>query len=400
MNRNTPAKVIKKVIPKAIRVPLEHFIHTESASGIILAVCTVIAMIIANSPFSIAYAEFFEFKVFGLSIHHLINDGLMTIFFFVVGMEIKKEMIAGELSTFRKAALPIAAALGGMIIPALIYLFFNFSTGASHGWAIPMATDIAFALGVLTLFGARVPLSLKVFLLALAIVDDLGAVVVIAFFYTDNIKLIGLAVLALAMVLVILAKYLRFKNYFIYVILGIVAWAGTLYSGVHATIAGVLIGLLTPYLFQDNQKETNEFSPLDELIEKLHPWVSFGIMPVFALANAGISLRGADFGKIAIDPIFSGVWLGLLLGKPLGIMVFSFLSVAFGFAVLPKGLRWNHIVGVSILAGIGFTMALFISGLSMSVEHTVYAKMGILFGSLVAGILGFIWLSFTIRKYE
>lgn len=389
-----------KFIPESFRRPLERFIETESASGIVLAVCTVLAMLIANSKFSIVYSEFFEYKLLGLDIHHWINDGLMTIFFFVVGMEIKREIVAGELSTLRKAALPIAAALGGMIVPALIYLFFNRDSGAAHGWAIPMATDIAFALGVLTLFGARVPLALKIFLLALAIVDDLGAVVVIAFFYTDEIRAAGLAILAAALISMFFAKHLRIKSYFLYATLGAIAWGGTLYSGVHATIAGVLIGLMTPYIFHTDPKGHNNFSPLNELIHKLHPWVSFGIMPVFALANAGVSLQGANFGKIASDPIFSGVWLGLLVGKPIGILIFSFIPVSIGLAVLPKDLRWKHIVGVSILAGIGFTMALFISALSLDMEHAIYAKTGILAGSLIAGILGFIWLSFALRKHS
>lgn len=385
-------------IPEKLREPLERFVRTESASGVVLALCTVLAMIVANSRFSISYTEFYEYKILGLTINHWINDGLMAIFFFVVGMEIKREIVAGELSTLKKAALPIAAALGGMIVPALIYLFFNKGSSAAHGWAIPMATDIAFALGVLTLFGARVPLALKIFLLALAIVDDLGAVVVIAFFYTDEIRSIGLAVLAAALVSIFLAKLFRVKSYFFYTGLGAIAWGGTLYSGVHATIAGVLLGLMTPYIFQVDSKNLKSFSPLDDLIEKLHPWVSFGIMPVFALANAGISLQGADFGKIASDPIFSGVWIGLLVGKPVGILIFSFLSVSLGLAVLPKDLRWKHIAGVSILAGIGFTMALFISGLSLDVEHAVFAKSGILAGSLIAGVLGYAWLNYALRE--
>lgn len=388
------------LVPQSIRASLQRFIATESASGVILAICTVLAMAIANSRFFASYTELLEFKILGLTIHHWINDGLMTIFFFVVGMEIKREIVAGELSTLRKAALPIAAALGGMIVPAMIYLFFNRGSDAANGWAVPMATDIAFALGVLTLFGSRVPLSLKIFLLALAIVDDLGAVVIIAFFYTEEIRIIGLAVLATAVGMTFLAKHFGLRSYFIYLVLGVAAWAGTLYSGVHATVAGVLLGLMTPYLIPADSKSLNSYSPLDDLIHKLHPWVSFGVMPIFALANAGISLQGADFGEIASDPIFSGVWMGLLFGKPIGILLFSFFATVLGLATLPEGLRWRQVVGVSLLAGIGFTMALFISGLSLDPQHAVYAKTGILAGSLISGVFGFIWLNFAIRKHS
>jgi NhaA family Na+:H+ antiporter len=287
-----------------------------------------------------------------------------------------------------------------MIVPAMIYLFFNRGSDAANGWAVPMATDIAFALGVLTLFGSRVPLSLKIFLLALAIVDDLGAVVIIAFFYTEEIRIIGLAVLATAVGMTFLAKHFGLRSYFIYLVLGVAAWAGTLYSGVHATVAGVLLGLMTPYLIPADSKSLNSYSPLDDLIHKLHPWVSFGVMPIFALANAGISLQGADFGEIASDPIFSGVWMGLLFGKPIGILLFSFFATVLGLATLPEGLRWRQVVGVSLLAGIGFTMALFISGLSLDPQHAVYVKTGILAGSLSSGVIGFIWLNFAIRKHS
>ncbi len=389
-----------RLLPKVIRKPLESFIHTESASGIVLAVCTVLALIIANSGFSSAYFDFLEQKVLGLTIHHWINDGLMTIFFFVVGMEIKRELVAGELRTLKKAALPIAAALGGMVVPAVVYLALNSRGGVPAGWAIPMATDIAFALGVLTLFGKRVPLSLKIFLLALAIVDDLGAVLVIAFFYTEEVRGIGLSILAASLISIWLLQRFRFRTYLPYLVFGVIAWGGTLYSGIHATIAGVLLGLLTPNLVSSGLNNESDFSPLDDLIHILHSWVSFGIMPIFALANAGVSLRGADFGEILSSPIFSGVSLGLLLGKPIGIVFFSYLAVRFGFARLPEGLRWSHVTGVSLLAGIGFTMALFISGLSLGIEHAIFAKSAILAGSLLAGVLGYIWLTLAFRKTE
>lgn len=391
---------LKRLVPRLIRKPLETFIHTESSSGIVLAICTLVALAAANSGLSSSYLAFFEQKIFGLAIHHWINDGLMTIFFFVVGMEIKREIVAGELSTLKKAALPIAAALGGMVVPALIYATFNHSGGVPEGWAIPMATDIAFALGVLTLFGPRVPLALKIFLLALAIVDDLGAVVVIAFFFTEEIRALGMVVLTVFLGSIVFAKYFRFRSYFLYVILGAVAWGGALYSGIHATIAGVLIGLLTPNSVPVAADSDETYSPLDELIHTLHPWVSFGIMPVFALANAGVALQGVDFGKILESSVFTGVAAGLFFGKPLGIVLFSVIAVRLGLARLPAGLRWSHITGVSLLAGIGFTMALFISGLSMAAEYEVYAKTAILAGSLMAGVTGYVWLKISLRPKE
>ena len=386
-----------KLVPENIRKPLDRFIETESASGIVLAICTVAAMLFANSSFSAAYFHFFEIKLLGLTLHHWINDGLMTIFFFVVGMEIKREIVAGELSTLKKAALPIAAAVGGMIAPAFIYWLLNKGTAGAHGWAIPMATDIAFALAVLTLFGARVPLALKIFLLALAIVDDLGAVIVIAVFYTEEIRVVGLAGLAASMAIIILARTLRLTSYFLYVFIGILAWGATLYSGIHATIAGVLVGLVTPFVIYTDKKELNNYSPLNDLIHKLHPWVGFVIMPVFALANAGISLQGVDYNSLLNNSIFSGVWIGLFVGKPLGIFAFSLIVVKLGLATMPRGLRWQHLAGVSILGGIGFTMALFISSLSLDFGHMIFAKAAVLFGSLLAGVVGFLWLKFFLR---
>lgn len=246
---------MKKSVVNLFRKPLENFIHTESASGIILAFCAALAMVLANSSASATYFSLLETKITFLSLQHWINDGLMAIFFFVVGLEIKREIASGELSTIKKAALPVSAALGGMVVPALVYFYFNNGSPNISGWAIPMATDIAFALGVLTLFGSRVPLSLKVFLLALAIVDDLGAVLVIAFFYTSQIKIMGLLIAAASFLLIISARYFKITSYLIYIILGIGAWSGFLYSGVHATIAGVLLGLSTPNLFADRKNQ-------------------------------------------------------------------------------------------------------------------------------------------------
>lgn len=383
---------MKHLASKVFIKPIEKFLKTESAAGFILAACAVLAMTIANSSLSTKYFQLLHFSIFGLSVQHWINDGLMAIFFFVIGMEIKKEIIIGELSTLKKAALPIAAAIGGMIFPAFIYFYFNPENPDLRGWGIPMATDIAFALGVLVLFGKRVPLSLKIFLLALAIVDDLGAILVIAFFYTKEIRIQGLGLAGLGLGLMLFIRNFGIRSYSVYLILGVATWLGVLFSGVHATVAGVIIGILTPLSFPRAKGSPAEYSPLDELVHRLHPWVSFAIMPIFALANAGLSIRELDLSQIIYSPIFQGVTLGLIIGKPMGIVLFSAVAVLLGLAELPSGLRWKHIVGVSFLGGIGFTMALFISNLALMPEQEVYSKVGILGGSLIAAVFGGILL--------
>lgn len=353
---------------------------------------------LANSPYSVEYFQLLEIKIYKLSLQHWINDGLMAIFFFMVGLEIKRELVSGDLSTFKKAMLPVAAAIGGMIVPAFIYIYFNYSGDYLNAWAIPMATDIAFALGVLTLLGHLIPLALKIFLLALAIVDDLGAVLVIAFFYTEKIRALGLLVAAFAFVLVLISRYLNFKSYLLYILWGLMAWGGFLYSGVHATIAGVIIGLLTPYTFTDKRKVFATYSPIDDLVQILHPWVSFGIMPLFALANTGISLTGTHLFEIIKSTISEGVILGLVLGKPIGIMLFSWLVVATGLTKLPDDLKWKHIIGVSFLAGIGFTMSIFISNLALPPDKVLYAKVGILIASAISGLAGYSVIYFFNKK--
>lgn len=389
---------MKIKIPQFLIKPIERFAQLEASSGIVLAVCTVLAMAIANSSLSTDYFEILNIKVLGLSIQHWINDGLMAIFFFVIGMEIKKELVAGELSSPKKAALPIAAALGGMVVPALFYFYFNQGTPYLSGWGIPMATDIAFALGVLTLFGKKVPLSLKIFLLALAIVDDLGAVLVIAVFYTDKIHLLALASATIFYSLMILCRHYRIRKYSVYVLIGIGVWISVLFSGVHATVAGVIIGLLTPYKFLKEENSELTYSPLEDLVHKLHPWVSFGIMPIFALANAGISLQGLEFFELIQNPIHQGVALGLTLGKPIGITLFSMAAVRLGIAQLPSELRWSYIVSVGFLAGIGFTMALFISSLAMQPSQEIFSKTGILIGSLISAVVGAFLLSVSFKR--
>lgn len=405
--------------------PFQKFARLESASGLLLIFVTLIAMGWANSPWSDSYLHFtetpigFAFGSFILqkTLHHWVNDGLMVIFFFVVGMEIKRELLEGELSSPRKAALPIFAALGGMVCPALFYLAFNSGPETSHGWAIPMATDIAFAVGVLVLLGRRAPMALMVFLLALAIVDDLGAVVVIASFYTEELHpaALGWALIGFAMIWILRFAGVRARS--IYLVLSIAVWFAVLKSGVHATVSGVVLGFLTPlgaliprnllhsavpkllddlneeklqrlqYLVEETQ------SPLEKSVEILHPWVNFLIMPIFALVNAGVVLKGVDLQSVFSHQVTLGVLAGLVLGKPIGIVVTCWLATKAGVAELPRGVTWLQILGVGCLAGIGFTMALFVSHLSFKLPgFETYSKVGILSASLLSAILGSIIL--------
>lgn len=387
-----------KSFSNIIRRPIETFLKMEASSGIILALCAALAMVVANSEWAPEYFELLHVNILGLSLQHWINDGLMAIFFFVIGMEIKKEILVGELSTVKKAVLPVAAAIGGMIFPALIYYFFNPSAPSANGWGVPMATDIAFALGILTLFGKRVPLALKIFLLALAIVDDLGAVLVIAIFYTKEIRFEGLIAAAAALSIMWFMRRMGVKSYLAYTAWGAVAWFGVLFSGVHATVAGVLIGLLTPLTYKVSRQALTTYSPLDTLVHWLHPWVSFGIMPIFALANAGITLRGIEISELIQNPIHQGVALGLVLGKPVGIFLFSKVAVLLRWGSLPSGISWSHILGAGFLGGIGFTMALFISNLALATEFEIYSKTGIIFGSVLSGILGSLVLAVALKK--
>ncbi|MNK88639.1 Na(+)/H(+) antiporter NhaA [compost metagenome] len=387
-----------KSFTKIVRWPIETFLKMEASSGIVLALCAGLAMFTANSVWAPEYFNLLHTHILGLSLQHWINDGLMAIFFFVIGMEIKKEILVGELSTVKKAILPVAAAIGGMIFPALIYYFFNPSAPSANGWGVPMATDIAFALGILTLFGKRVPLALKIFLLALAIVDDLGAVLVIAIFYTKEIRFEGLLAATAALGIMWFMRRMGIKSYLAYTAWGAVAWFGVLFSGVHATVAGVLIGLLTPLTFKVSRQSHLTYSPLETLVHWLHPWVSFGIMPIFALANAGITLRGIEISELIQNPIHQGVALGLVVGKPVGIFVFSRLSVLLRWGSLPSGISWSHILGAGFLGGIGFTMALFISNLALAAEFEIYSKTGIIFGSVLSGVLGSLVLAVALSS--
>lgn len=422
------------LIERSLR-PFERFLRLESSGGLLLLGCSLLALLAANSLWADAVEHFWETPVtigagrwvLTLSLHHWISDGLMAIFFFVIGLEIKREFLVGELASPRHSALPVAAAVGGMAVPAAIYALFNGGTPAGRGWGIPMATDIAFAIGIMTLLGKRVPLSLKVFLAALAIVDDLGAVVVIALFYTETIHW-GSVVPAL-IILVVLMELNRqgARHPLVYGVLGLGLWFAVLSSGIHATIAGVLLAMTIPsrarldsdqFLAQSRatlaeferagHSREDEFiteahqaalqslknsaiqvqTPMERMEHALHPWMRFVVMPLFALANAGLSLSGLGPAMLA-DPVALGVFFGLVVGKQLGIFSFAWLAVRSGLAALPPDLEWRHVYGAACLGGIGFTMSLFIANLAFGGSAALSsAKLGILSASLVAGGMG------------
>lgn len=418
--------------------PFARFARTESAGGIVLIAATLIAIAWANSPWGESYHHLWETPLsvglgpFALTypLHYWINDGLMAVFFFLVGLEIKREFLVGELASLKRASLPIAAALGGMIVPAALYMLLNTEGEGARGWGIPMATDIAFALGVLALLGPRIPLSLKVFLAALAIVDDLGAVMVIAVFYTASINWTALAVGFVLLGALVVANRLHARNPLIYLFVGIVVWVAFLKSGVHATVAGVLLAMTIPARTRIDTAEflsrgrrildyfdaagregknvlTNKAqqaavqemesacesaqAPLQRIEHDLHYWVAFGIIPIFALANAGVDL-GGNLGAAFSNTVTLGIILGLVVGKPVGITLFAYAAVRSGLADLPASVTWRAIRGVSLLGGIGFTMSLFIAGLAFPQhpELNEDAKIGIFVASLVAGLAG--WL--------
>ncbi|WP_210499401.1 Na+/H+ antiporter NhaA [Vibrio crassostreae] len=374
---------------------IRDFFKTESAGGIVLVIAAAIAMMVANSPLNEMYQSGLHTYIAGLSVSHWINDGLMAIFFLLIGLEVKREMMEGALKSKETAIFPAIAAVGGMLAPALVYCAFNINDPAAlQGWAIPAATDIAFALGVMALLGNRVPLALKIFLLALAIIDDLGVIVIIALFYSSEISMVALgAAAALTGVLFAMNKLKVYKTY-LYLIVGAALWFAVLKSGIHATLAGVVIGFAIPL----KGKEEKD-CPLKHLEHALHPWVSFGILPLFAFANAGISLEGVTMDSVfAMLPL--GVAAGLFIGKPLGIFTFSWLAVKIGVAKLPDGVDMKQIFAVSVLCGIGFTMSIFISSLAFgtaNVEYDTFARIGILMGSTVAAFTGYTLLRMTTK---
>lgn len=371
-----------------MRKALRSFLALEASSGIVLMCAAVLALVLANSPFSAGYEA-----LLGAGVRHAVNDGLMALFFLLVGLEIKREMLQGELAGWRRAALPLIGALGGIVLPAMIYLGMNHGMPAARGWAIASATDIAFSVGVLALLGSRIPAGLKIFLLAVAVIDDLVAVIIIAVFYTSELNLMALTGAGLALLLLYVAARVKPRSLWPYLALGVLLWWAVLNSGVHATIAGVALGFMIPMHIIGRNGKTLAKS----LEHRLHPWVAYGIMPVFALANAGVSLAEVD-GQVLLQPLPLGIALGLLVGKQLGIFTACRLAVALKIAHLPVGVRWRGLYGVCIIAGIGFTMSLFIGSLAFSdpvVQNEV--RLGVMMGSIASALLGYIYLRCTLK---
>lgn len=384
---------------------LQEFLKKESAAGLILMCATVLALVVANSPLDVLYQQLtympVAVKVGEFSIDKplilWINDGLMAVFFFLVGLELKREICEGELSNPSNVILPVAGAIGGMLLPAAIYAYFNWHDPTSlDGWAIPAATDIAFALGVLALLGSRVPVSLKIFLVTLAIIDDIGAILIIAMFYTNNISMASMIVAAICVLLLWDMNRRHVSSLPSYILVGLVLWVAVLKSGVHATLAGVVLALFIPMTSKDDPQH----SPVKELEHDLHPAVSFAILPLFAFANAGLPLAGITLDSI-LHPVSLGVFLGLVVGKQVGVFGFCWLAVKTGLAKLPDDLNLKAIYGCSLLCGIGFTMSLFIGSLAFEetlVDKLFDERLGILCGSLISGIAGYIFLKLAIKK--
>lgn len=378
------------IVQRRLSNTFQRFFESEKAGGILLIACTVVSLILANSPVGDQYLHLWHVKVAGLSVEHWINDALMAIFFLLIGLELERELYNGELSSLRNALLPIVAAAGGIAVPALIHFGFNGGTPTQAGIGIPMATDIAFALGVLALLGSRVPASLKVFLTALAVMDDLGAIIVIALFYTAELAFVYLAgALAVFAALLVMNRVLRVMSLIPYLLGGVLMWFLMLKSGVHATIAGVLLAFAIPF----SARQDDAASPSHRLEHFLHRPVAFVILPIFALANTGIVI-GSDWAQELASSNSLGILAGLVVGKPLGITLVSFVAVAIGLCKLPLDLRWRHILGAGLLGGIGFTMSIFITNLAFTDAPAVInaSKMAILLASLSAGVLGFAWL--------
>jgi NhaA family Na+:H+ antiporter len=423
----------KGPVARLVARPLRRFLDTEAASGAVLLVATVAALVWANSPWSAAYDSLWHteagFSIGSLDVtedlRHWVNDGLMALFFLVVGLEIKRELVSGELNDFRKAAVPVVAAIGGMIVPAAIYLAFNVGEASSHGWGIPMATDIAFAVGVLALVGRSLPSGLRVFLLSLAIVDDIGAILVIALFYTANISIPWLALAVGGIGFSVFLRSMKVWWTPIYVVIGMVIWFATFESGVHATIAGVVLGLLAPArpadsggaqdVFVEAQKFADEpsaeeirsltiqaqetVSVAERIGSLLHPYTSFIVIPLFAFANAGLVIDPDTIGDALSSQVALGVVLGLVIGKLVGVSLFSWFAVRSGLGTLPEDATWPQMFGVAALAGLGFTVSLFISGLAF--DDPTFAdqsKLGILVGSILAAIVGTVLIRMSARS--
>ncbi|THA01785.1 Na+/H+ antiporter NhaA [Rodentibacter pneumotropicus] len=377
---------------------IQQFFKLESSSGILLLFAALIAILFANSPLGTIYNDFLHLPVsvqvgtfaIGKTLLHWINDGFMAVFFVLVGLEVKRELLEGSLSSYQQAIFPAFAAVGGMVIPALVYVFIAYQDPTlANGWAIPMATDIAFALGIMALLSKQVPLPLKVFLLALAIIDDLGAIVVIALFFSHGLSIQALIFAAIAIMLLIILNRFKVTALCAYMVVGIILWASVLKSGVHATLAGVIIGFCIP--LKGEKGET----PLEDFEHLLAPWTSFLILPLFAFANAGVSFEGLDFSMMT-SPLLLAIALGLIIGKPLGVFGFSYLSIKLGIAKLPEDINFKQIFSVAILCGIGFTMSMFLASLAFD-ENTgesvnTLSRLGILLGSTFSAIVGYIFL--------
>ena len=388
---------------KNLSKPFKWFFKLEAASGLVLLIAAIIALVISNSNFSELYFSTLEKYLFiginnyglKLSVHHWINDLLMAIFFFFVTLEIKREFIQGELSNFKKALLPIIAAVGGMVVPALFYVVINFGNSETlNGWAIPSATDIAFSLGILSLLGSRVPISLKIFLTALAIIDDLGAILIIAFFYSGDLSVSYLSLILVCYIFLLVLNKFGIKKFLPYLIIGAFMWYFTYKSGIHATIAGVLLASTIPHRIKEK-----DFSLLIKLEHAISPYVAFIIMPIFAFANAGVSLEGLSLLSL-LQPVPLGILLGLFFGKQIGVMIFSFIAVKFGIAQMPDNSNWLSLYGVSVLTGIGFTMSLFVGNLAFAenIQYIDGVKIGVLAGSLLSTIFGYFILLFSSKK--
>ncbi len=428
-------------IRKPIQVlvdPLKRFMLIEAADGAILLVAALTALIVANSSWGPAYLAFWQKdlgfvlgdKLVRMPLQLWINDGLMAVFFFVVGLEVKREFVTGELRECKHAALPVAAAIGGMLVPAAIYLFLQWGTPGERGWGIPMATDIAFVVGCMAILGPRIPNGLRIMLLSLAIADDIGAVLVIAIGYTEHIHMLSLGLSLVGIGLFVLLLKAGVRNNLVFILMGIFIWAGFHESGIHATVAGVILGLLTPtkgfvrrvrlnfmikrtlHLMQGDHWEypaeryatlrqmercaRETLSPLERMETELHPWVGFVIMPLFALANAGVVVQMADLAM----PVATATMISLMLGKPIGIFGFSWLAVKSRLALLPEGVTWRRLFGGGLLGGIGFTMAIFIAGLALDGQLLNHAKIGIMIGSLISAVLGMLILFTAPNKTE
>ena len=423
---------------------LDRFLHIEAMSGIVLLVTTVIALIWANSSYADAYHALWHTEVavtigslqFGQSVHFLINDGLMTIFFLVVGMEIRREIHEGALASMQLAALPMVAALGGVVVPAALYVAFNPGPVQINGWAIPTATDIAFAVGVLALLGRSTPSNVRIFLLSLAIIDDIVAVLVIALFYSGGLEYSGFLIAGGGITLVFVLQRMGIGSAYAYVLPGAVVWFGLLKTGAHPTLAGVVLGLITPIhskplpenpltmvrqavadieataeseensvddmsapLKRLRQAQRELLPPVVRVQMDLHPWVAFGVMPIFALANAGIGFGGNDFSSPEVINVMLGVFVALVIGKPLGIIGLSWLAVRLGLCRLPEGVTWSYVTLIGLLAGIGFTMSIFIAMLAFADAHLIEAaKVGVLFASLGAALLGLGWGAVQVHR--